>query len=69
MLITRRELNELIKKEVKNLGSQRILAEDCGCTPHHVSDVIHNRRNPGKKLLKHLGLIKAVVYIRSDDLE
>lgn len=51
---------EKIKTE-KGGQSLRAYAETVGCSHMYISDVLNNRREPGKKILDHLGLERTVI--------
>lgn len=45
-------------------GSQVALAQEMGVSPTYLGDVIHGRKEPGKKILDALGLKRVVTYER-----
>jgi len=51
-----------IKKAVAEAGTQKALAKKWGITPQYLSDVLARRRDPGKSILRNLGLEKQVEY-------
>lgn len=46
-----------------NESSQKEVAGKLGVSPQYLNDVLNNRRMPGMKILKPLGLRKDVRYI------
>ena len=51
-----------LRQWAKQRGSQRTLARELGVSEAYLSDVINGRRDPGRKLLKALGLERVVDY-------
>ena len=60
MVMWRKE--DVIKKIVADKGGQslRAYASTIGCSPMYISDILNNKREPGPKVLAHLGLEKEV---------
>jgi DNA-binding transcriptional regulator YdaS (Cro superfamily) len=54
------ELNRLIAAD-----SQTAVAKTLGISPQYLSDVINQRRLPGKKILAALGLERVVTHRRA----
>jgi hypothetical protein len=54
-----------IMRRVK-ASNQSAVARDLGVSPAHINDVINGRRGPGKKLLRALGMVKHIVYMKSE---
>ena len=59
---------DIIEKIVADKGDQslRAYASTVGCSPMYISDILNNRRDPGPRLLNHLGIereiTKTIVY-------
>jgi len=51
------ELQRLLQSD-----TQSNVAEQLGISAQYLSDVLHKRRAPGKKILAALGLKRSVVY-------
>jgi len=58
---TQAEVIETIKELVRG-NSQKKIAKEWHVSPAYFSDVIRGRREPGKKILKAMGLKKVVRY-------
>lgn len=56
-------VREVLSEKAK--PTQIAWAKSHGVSPAYVSDVIAGRREPGKKILKALGLEKVVTYVPS----
>jgi len=57
--------NAALAKFVKQAGSQTVAAKRLGVSGAYLSDVIHERREPGEKILSALGLKRVVNYERT----
>ena len=57
-------LRACLQLECEKAGGQKDWAEQAQVSVQYVSDVIHNRRKPGKAIYKALGYEKRVEYIR-----
>jgi len=58
-----------INRELEKRRGDRtwmLVAAEIGCTPSHLSEVLHNTRPPSRKVCKYLGVVKKVVYVRMD---
>ena len=51
-----------LRQWAKQRGSQRALARELGVSEAYLSDIINGRRDPGRKILKALGLERVVDY-------
>ena len=51
-----------LRQSANQRGSQRALAKELGVSEAYLSDVINGRRDPGRKILKALGLERVVAY-------
>ena len=58
------EIRQEIRKR-SNGGTVAALAREWGVSPQYLHDVVKNRRKPGRKLLKGMGLIKKVEYVQA----
>jgi transcriptional regulator with XRE-family HTH domain len=54
--LTRNEVVELLREMAKGPGGQTALACRIGCRKQYISDVLRERRPPGPRVLKALGL-------------
>lgn len=54
----------LLETEFQLAGSAAVWARSKGLAPGYVSDVIHGRKEPGKKILDALGLERVITYRR-----
>ena len=55
-------LIEMIYSEIKRLGSQHAVAQAWGISDQYLSDVYRGKREPGKKILEALGIVRIVSY-------
>lgn len=60
--LTYEELIALLRRRIKECGSQKDFAATAGISAQYVSDVLHGRREPGESILDALGLQKVVTY-------
>ncbi len=58
------QLLSLIKKQIREAGSQKALAYRWGISQQHLSDVLTRRRMPNKKMLDALGYDEVTMYKR-----
>ena len=58
------ELRQEIRKRM-NGGTLTDLAKQLGVSVQYLHDVVKNRRKPGRKLLKGMGLERKVEYVRA----
>jgi len=54
------EVRALIGDQIERKGSLRALARKWNVSAPYLSDILRGRRNPGPKVLKHLGLVATV---------
>jgi len=59
------DVRVLLKAECDKAGSQRAWAKAHGVSAAYVSDVLSDRRNPGRSILAPLGLIETTRYVRT----
>jgi len=57
------DVRVLLKVECDLAGSQRAWAKAHGVSAAYVSDVLADRRNPGRSILAPLGLIETTRYV------
>ena len=55
---------EMLRRLVKEAGSQRALAKKYGISPMFLCDVLKERRDPGEKFLAAMGFKREVVVRR-----
>jgi transcriptional regulator with XRE-family HTH domain len=60
--LTYDELIALLRRRIKECGSQKDFAAVAGISAQYVSDVLHRRREPGEAILSALKLEKVVTY-------
>lgn len=53
---------ERLENLVREMGSQKLVAEYYRVSQQHLNDVLAGRREPGTKLIRAMGLIRRVVY-------
>ena len=63
--IDEKALRSILKEKVKEAGGPQQWAKGAKISIQYVSDVIHNRRKPGKAIYKALGYEKRVEYVRN----
>jgi hypothetical protein len=51
------EVLQIIQNHLAGVASLRSLARKWGISAAYLSDVLRKKRYPGKKILKHLGLV------------
>lgn len=59
-IVDESEVRKMIRKEVKEFGSQRAFAAHLGVSAAFVNDIVRGNREPSGKVLQHLGLSKDV---------
>ena len=57
----------LLRNRIKEAGSQKAFAAQCGVSETYISDVMNARRDPGPQVLGTLGLRRIVCYTRIAD--
>jgi transcriptional regulator with XRE-family HTH domain len=60
--MNRTELDYYLHWLIGQAGSQKALAKNLGISAAYLSDVLHFRREPGKKLLDAIGIRAEVTY-------
>ena len=55
-----------ILRERCGTASQKLVAEQLGISPAYLNDVLRKRKEPGKKILDALGLVRHVTYRRTN---
>lgn len=61
-VLTKQELIERLRTAIAAVGSQDAFAQQHSISTAYISDVLRNRREPGKKILDALGLDRVVYY-------
>lgn len=59
-----------IKRELEKRRGDRPwqeLAKEIGCTCSHLSEVLHDKRSPGPKICKYLGLVRKVIWVKDEN--
>lgn len=64
--MTREQVVEMLRANVKDWGAQAMLAEDIGVSRSFLNEVVRGTRPPTGDILRHLGLRKVVVYERAN---
>jgi len=64
--LTYDELVTLLRRRIKECGSQKDFAAMAGISAQYVSDVLHRRREPGQAILDALELQRVVTYREKD---
>jgi hypothetical protein len=62
--MTKESLIKLLHKKAERQESWTRLAESLGITPQYLQDIKDGRREPGDKLLRGLGMIKVITYVK-----
>ncbi len=63
--MTVNDVINLLHEQVQLCGySQKTVAFNLGISAQYLSDILNGRRMPGNKVLRGLGLIKRVDYVR-----
>lgn len=60
------EVCTLLQKSADAHGQAKLYAKHIGVSPQYLNDVLRGRREPGKKILRALGLEKVVLYRATD---
>jgi hypothetical protein len=68
-MITRDELIDLIRAEIKKFGSQRALAREWRVAPAYITDLLHGLRDPGPKILEAMGYERVISYRKTSSKE
>lgn len=55
-------IQRVIRRKVKALGSQRALAKELGISQSYLNDVLKGRKEPGEGILAPMGLERVVTY-------
>lgn len=61
-MLTHQELLKQLKQQVKESGSQKVLAHRLGVSRQYLNDILKGRRMPGQKVLRALGLELVYCY-------
>lgn len=56
--LSRFEVLDKLRREIKRDGSLRATARRFGCSPAYLSDTLKGKRDPGPKLLGPIGLVR-----------
>lgn len=56
------EVRTLLQNNADAHGQAKLYAKHIGVSPQYLNDVLRGRREPGKKILKALGLEKVILY-------
>lgn len=62
--MTKEALINTLHKRFVQLGSWSKVAASLKITPQYLQDIKDGRREPGDKLLKGLGMVKVVTYVK-----
>ena len=62
--LTKDDVLSMLRKAVKDAGSQRWLARSWGVSEQFLSDVLRNNRRPTYAILENLGIEATIVYRR-----
>ena len=62
--MTKESLIKLLHKKAEQCESWTRLADKLGITPQYLQDIKDGRREPGDKLLRGLGMVKVVTYVK-----
>jgi transcriptional regulator with XRE-family HTH domain len=64
--MTKEQVVEMLRANVKDWGAQARLAEEIGVSRSFFNEVVRGTRPPTGDILRHLGLRKVVVYERAN---
>lgn len=64
--LTQADVIDLLDKHCKEHGSQKAFANANNISAQYVTDVLHERREPGEAILNALGLQKVIVYTEKE---
>lgn len=64
--MTKDELLQHLRQQVAETGTQKDLAVKLGVSAAYLGDVLMGRKEPGKKLLKSLGLRRESIYLKDE---
>ena len=59
-----KEMFAMLEARVEEAGSQKALADEIGCAPQFISNILGKRLDPGPKVLKALGIKKIVMMVK-----
>ena len=62
--MTQLEVVRMLRNELGGDSSQARLASAIGISPQYLCDILAYKREPARKVLQHLGLVKQVDYVR-----
>ena len=62
--LTHEELLRLVRKEIAQLGSQRLFAKKAGVTDAYISDILRSRRSCGPAILQYLQYRVEIRYVK-----
>jgi len=60
--MTREQLIRMIRRQIRDVGSQAQWAADHGISGAYLNDVLQGRRDPGEKMLRPMRLERVVTY-------
>jgi len=64
--MNRDELVALLRKRIKQAGTQSALARELGITSAYLHDILNGNREPGENVLSALGLRRVIAYVKED---
>jgi hypothetical protein len=62
--MTKESLIKLLHKKAQRSESWTRLADSLSVSPQYLQDIKDGRREPGDKLLRGLGMVKVVTYVK-----
>lgn len=62
--LTLRQIYALIEAACEAAGGRKAWGDAHGISTSHICDVLHTRRDPGRKILRALGLQRSALYVR-----
>lgn len=57
---------EMLKEFVKKVGTQKQAAENLEISTAYLNDILHGRREPGRKIAAAFGLRKVISYVQEE---
>jgi DNA-binding transcriptional regulator YdaS (Cro superfamily) len=65
--MTTDEFLSMLGEHVLSSGSQKAAAKELGISVSYLNDVLHKRREPGRKIASAFGMRKVITWVSSED--
>lgn len=66
-MLSEDDVRERLRAAIREAGSQKAYAEQHKLSEAYISDVLRGRREPARKILEALGLVRVVGYVAAED--